>query len=323
MSRKMTRNLDERQSGLLKALADETRLRLVRLLSIETLNVQELCDILEMAQPKVSRHLSILRAVQLVKDQRDGSRVYYSLPAFEGDMKWIGKYIHSISEQNHPDRGRLTAVLRNRAKQTAEFNRGRVHEWDQVGSQLHSSTAALLALGALTPRGLTVADFGTGTGLLLPVLSTFADRVYAVDQSKEMLEYAEQRCQKSGVDNVEFVNADIEDVDRSLPSRCHCVLLHFVLHQVARPPFILSKAYDVLYPGGRLVIVDSLAHDDETARNKYGSLWLGFEESKISRWLESCGFRNERFQALKKTGKEERDKDAKAIFVAAAVRPTS
>ena len=66
-------------SRLFKALGDETRLRIVALLSHGELCVCHIQDALELSQPNVSRQLSILRAAGLVEDRRDGSWVYYRL----------------------------------------------------------------------------------------------------------------------------------------------------------------------------------------------------------------------------------------------------
>ena len=60
-----------------KALADESRLRLMRLLSRAALNVNELQDILQMGQSRVSRHLKILADVQLISNRREGTWIYY------------------------------------------------------------------------------------------------------------------------------------------------------------------------------------------------------------------------------------------------------
>jgi len=66
-------------SRLFRALADETRLRIVALLSHGELCVCHLEAALRLSQPKVSRHLATLRAAQVVEDRRDGSWVYYRL----------------------------------------------------------------------------------------------------------------------------------------------------------------------------------------------------------------------------------------------------
>ena len=66
-------------TSLLAALADDTRLRLIRLLLREELCVCELVDGLRIRQYKVSRHLSTLRAVGLVEARRNGRWMYYSI----------------------------------------------------------------------------------------------------------------------------------------------------------------------------------------------------------------------------------------------------
>ncbi|NPV92322.1 MAG: winged helix-turn-helix transcriptional regulator [Firmicutes bacterium] len=62
-----------------KALGDETRLRIIRMLSEREMCVCELIDVLPMSQPAVSHHLKILKQVGFVNDRRDGKWIYYSL----------------------------------------------------------------------------------------------------------------------------------------------------------------------------------------------------------------------------------------------------
>lgn len=66
-------------SRLFKALGEETRLRIVALLSHGELCVCHLEEALGLSQPNVSRHLGILRAAGVVTDRRDGNWVYYRL----------------------------------------------------------------------------------------------------------------------------------------------------------------------------------------------------------------------------------------------------
>lgn len=66
--------------GFLRALADETRLRLVVLLYQETeLCVCELTYALQTIQPKISRHLAILRGHRVLSDRRQGQWIYYRI----------------------------------------------------------------------------------------------------------------------------------------------------------------------------------------------------------------------------------------------------
>lgn len=69
-------------AGSLRALSDETRLRILVLLAGGERCVCDIVELLEMPQNLVSHHLSVLRRVGLVKDRRDEADarwVYYSI----------------------------------------------------------------------------------------------------------------------------------------------------------------------------------------------------------------------------------------------------
>ena len=66
-------------SRFFKALADETRLRIVALLAHGELCVCHLHEALGLSQPNVSRHLAILRAAGIVEDRREGKWIHYRL----------------------------------------------------------------------------------------------------------------------------------------------------------------------------------------------------------------------------------------------------
>lgn len=68
-----------KKSRLLKALANETRLKMLRLLSIKEMCVCELTVALNLTQPTASHHLNILQNVGLVRDRKDGKWVFYSV----------------------------------------------------------------------------------------------------------------------------------------------------------------------------------------------------------------------------------------------------
>jgi ArsR family transcriptional regulator len=65
---------------VLKALADETRLRILKILhEKDELCVCEIMQVLDISQTRASRNLNILKDVGFVKDRRDGLWVYYSI----------------------------------------------------------------------------------------------------------------------------------------------------------------------------------------------------------------------------------------------------
>ncbi len=66
-------------SELFKALADESRTKLLHLLSQRELCVCDLAFLLDMSLPAVSHHLRFLKALRLVKARREGKNVFYGL----------------------------------------------------------------------------------------------------------------------------------------------------------------------------------------------------------------------------------------------------
>lgn len=62
-----------------KALADKTRLRIICLLFEKNLCVCEITDILKMTQPRISRHLGILKQAGFIEEERKGKWVIYKI----------------------------------------------------------------------------------------------------------------------------------------------------------------------------------------------------------------------------------------------------
>ncbi len=98
-----------------KSLADDTRLRIALLLaSVGELCVCELTESLQQSQPKISRHLSLLRTTGVLLDRRQGQWVYYrlhpELPA------WVLSILQQTLEANQQwladDLQRLQAMIR-------------------------------------------------------------------------------------------------------------------------------------------------------------------------------------------------------------------
>jgi len=71
--------LAKMQSKFFKALADETRLRILKLLEVREMCVCEIMVALDLTQPTASHHLSILENAGLIKNRKEGKWVFYSL----------------------------------------------------------------------------------------------------------------------------------------------------------------------------------------------------------------------------------------------------
>lgn len=88
---------------LFKALADETRLRILNLLVRGELCVCDIMAVLDIGQSKASRHLAYLRNAGLVDDRRDGVWMYYTLSAPGGVtqrriLEWLAEAASELPE---------------------------------------------------------------------------------------------------------------------------------------------------------------------------------------------------------------------------------
>lgn len=93
----------QRAVEVFKALGDETRLRILNLLSEREVCVCEIVDVLKLGQSKISRHLAALKHAGLVECRRDGMWVFYQLTPARSDMHrqildWLVAMRHQIAE---------------------------------------------------------------------------------------------------------------------------------------------------------------------------------------------------------------------------------
>jgi ArsR family transcriptional regulator len=77
---------------------------------------------------------------------------------------------------------------------------------------------------------------------------------------------------------------------------------------------VLGEAARALRPGGRLLVVDMLAHDRTEYQQQMGHVWLGFSEDTMRRYLSTAGFSNPRMHTLP----PDPDAQGPALFVATA-----
>jgi ArsR family transcriptional regulator len=275
-----------------KALADETRLRLLRLLSRSPLNVNEVIDILRMGQSRISRHLRILAEAALVTRRREGTWIYYERSPDPED-KLVADMLVLVKEHERAlphfeaDMQRMEAAIELRRQHTRSFFDSR-RDGDELRHQsLDGAHYRQVALSLLPKHCDTILDLGTGSGLLLPALLERADRVIAVDASTTMLDLARASA-GAAVDRCEFRLGDLEH----LPVRdgeVDAVMACMVLHHVSAPATAMAEAFRALGDGGELAIVDLARHEDESLR-ELADLWLGFESEEMSRWLKGSGF---------------------------------
>ncbi|MEE8468817.1 MAG: metalloregulator ArsR/SmtB family transcription factor, partial [Planctomycetota bacterium] len=197
---------------LLKALGDETRLRLLHLLGLGELSVGELMEILNLGQSRTSTQLNLLKEAGLVVDRRAGRRSYYSLlPAAVQGLLEAVLAERADDPELEADRAGFEALqIRRRERSRSYFDRVAATFGDQV---LPGRTWEGLARGILrlAPRARYV-DLGIGDGMLTLMLAEVAESVTAVDISSEMLDQLNLRARRKGIANIETALGDIEDL---------------------------------------------------------------------------------------------------------------
>ena len=276
----------------LSALGDATRTRILALLDGSELTVSELCSVLQVAQPTVSRQLKTLAAEGWVEARAEGRNRHYRLAsALDDPVRAVWSIVREEivnSGVYEADRERASTVLNASRLRSSTFFAASAGRWDAMRAQLFGSATGLAPLSGLLDPSWVVGDLGVGTGALAARLAPFVHRVVGIDRSPEMLEAAAARLH--GLAGVELRVGDLE----ALPiedDELDLAILALVLHYVVDPPAALAEARRALTPGGRIVLLDMRSHQRgfEYAE-EMGHVWPGFGSERIETWLTDAGF---------------------------------
>jgi arsenite methyltransferase len=155
--------------------------------------------------------------------------------------------------------------------------------------------------------GETVLDLGSGGGidvLLSARRVGAAGKAYGLDMTDEMLALARENQRNAGVQNVEFLKGEIENIP--LPENSvDVVISNCVINLSADKGQVLREAFRVLRPGGRFAVSDVVvrgAVPPDIRRNI--ELWVGcvagaMEESEYRSKLVAAGFEQIEIEATR------------------------
>lgn len=291
-----------------KALADESRLRIIAVLAQGDFNVNELIEVLQMGQSRISRHLKILADSGIVTYRREGNWIYYALSPSEeqselAQITRIAAQSAKDSADYEKDLQHLESLVQRRRALSQKYFDRIGPEWECLQREvLDSNSYREQALAYLPQEKDTVVDLGAGAGLLLPSLLGRFKTVIALDSSQTMLKVAADYVQKqnaSAASRCEFRLGELEHLpihDRTVDA----AIASMVLHHVSNPANAIAEVYRVLKRGGALVIADLLEHNIAEMREKYADLWLGFKKSDLNKWLTAAGFVVQKSEVLDK-----------------------
>jgi len=274
----------------LEALADPTRLRLLRLLERHELGVAALCDVLQLPQSTVSRHLKVLSDQGWLASRSQGTTRLYRMRGEQGPAArrlWLLSRDQTDAWPTaRQDRLRLGRRLSRQTQPAEAFFAGAAGQWDRLRDEAYGRAFTQSALLGLLPREWVVADLGCGTGHAAAALAPHVARVVGVDQSAAMLKAARKRT--AGMGNVELRAGRLEALPLDDGS-CDAALLLLALTYVGEPAMAVSEMARILRPGGRAVVVDLLRHDRDDFRRRMGQEGFGFEPEELKTMLEAAG----------------------------------
>lgn len=208
---------------------------------------------------------------------------------------------------------------------------GNLYGTSETGALPKEAVEASLGCGNPTAlidlhEGETVLDLGSGGGIdvLLSARRVGpSGKVYGLDMTDEMLALARENQEKAGLGNVEFLKGDIQAIP--LPDHSvDVVISNCVINLAPDKSRVLSEAFRVLRPGGRLAVSDIVVRGDVSpALRRDMELWVGciagaLEEKEYTRKLVEAGFTDVGVEAWREY--DNVAPDAGATFASAFVR---
>lgn len=305
-----------------RIFSDPTRIRILALLEREELAVQEIMEVLGMAQSRVSRHLSILREAGLLEDRRDGTYAFYRFVPPQ-EAPWSDTWALIIKNLRgdvgaERDAAALARVMESRSERTRSFFDSVGPEWDALRKVFNDDALRARAVSRLLNPDLVVADIGTGTGILAIELARLGARVIAIDHSSRMLDAARSKTAAEPDLQIEFRHGEASRLPLD-EGEVDAAFAHMVLQYLPSPSDAIAEMARVVKSGGTVVAVDFLPHQHEWMREELGVSWLGFSAEESAGWFHAAGlidFRLEEHTGLASS------RDLPATFIASGRRPS-
>ncbi|MCU1334521.1 MAG: Methyltransferase type 11 [Bryobacterales bacterium] len=177
------------------------------------------------------------------------------------------------------------------------YERGQTAELPEAAVLASLGCGNPTALAELHP-GETVLDLGSGGGIDVLLSGRRVGptgKAYGVDMTDEMLALANENKLQAGVENVEFLKGEIENIP--LPDNSIDVIIsNCVINLSANKDRVLREAFRVLKPGGRLAVSDVVTRGEIPPDVRHSVLlWVGcvagaLEENEYRNKLGAAGF---------------------------------
>jgi len=138
----------------------------------------------------------------------------------------------------------------------------------------------------------SVADYGTGTGLLMIHIQPFVEKIIGFDNSKGMLEQLDKKIEKAKFTNVSAVFHDA-DKDKLPQEAFDLFVSSMTFHHINKVENFIQEAYNSLLPGGKFLIADLVSEDGSFhTGGSEGIFHLGFDKTEFEEMMQKAGFVN-------------------------------
>lgn len=281
-----------------KAAADPLRLQILRVLKGESFGVLELCQILNLAQSKLSHHLKVLAKAGLVASRREGNSIFYRRPLFDQHVPltdFTQALFKTLDKEtlSNDTLDRINQIKADRSRLSLDFfakNATKFREAQELiteNSEYVVQARELIKLTGL-PGSATAIEIGPGEGHYLPELAQRFAQVHAIDNSAEMLALARQYNAEKHLDNIQFIYGEADDaIAQQLTA--DFIVCHMVLHHTPSPALIFEQCAQLLNANGFMLVAELCRHNQDWVKNSCGDLWQGFEPEELKQWAQNAG----------------------------------
>lgn len=303
----------------MSSLADATRLRLLALLAEQELGVSDLCDVVQLPQSTVSRHLKILADEGWAISRRQGTTNLYQVVLDELEQPQRELWLITRGEASgwatlQQDKLRLQQLILSKQQDADAFFADAAEQWAAIRHELYGTAFTHDAMFGLIPSHWHIADLGCGSGALACELAPFVKQITGIDNSEPMLSAARQRTH--GLSNVELLQGGLTALPL-MDATVDATLCVMVLTYVEDVAGAIQEMARVLKPGGRAVIVDLLAHNRDPFRRQMGQVHSGFKTDRLTELLTDAGLTHVRCRPLPPSP----DATGPALLHASATQP--
>ncbi|BCJ99040.1 class I SAM-dependent DNA methyltransferase [Anaerocolumna chitinilytica] len=157
-------------------------------------------------------------------------------------------------------------------------------------------------------------DFGCGTGLVGMNLLNEFKRILFLDSSQSMIDQIKKKITEYDIVKADTVCFDLEK-EKSSPFHADYIFMVQVLLHIKETDFVLSRLFEMLNPGGHLLIVDFNKNEDIISDLVHN----GFDQNELTVLLKNIGFQKIQSKTFYSGSKIFMNKDA-SMFILDAMK---